>query len=283
MTVVISTAEQLRRAPRHAETGVVMTMGALHDGHIESMRAAREQIGPSGRLIVTVFVNPTQFAVGEDFNRYPRAMSDDLAACERAGADVVFAPSVLEVYGDERGFQAESITIDPGPLGEILEGAARPGHFRGVLTVVAKMLSMTAPAVALFGEKDYQQLVLIRRMVADLNVPVRVIGVPTVREADGLALSSRNRYLSEHERTVAGMLPRSLNAAAAAASSGAAAALAAGRAVLDAEPSISLDYLSVCDSRLGPAPAAGEARILVAARVGNTRLIDNVPCWLGEP
>jgi pantoate--beta-alanine ligase len=185
VTLVITAVDELRRVPRPAATGVVMTMGALHEGHVELMRAARELIGSDGILIVTDFVNPTQFAMGEDLSRYPRTLSDDVAACERAGVDVVFAPSVAEVYGNERGFLPDSISIDPGPLGEILEGAARPGHFRGVLTVVAKLMSMTAPDVALFGEKDYQQLVLIRRMVADLNLPIRVVGVPTVRESDG--------------------------------------------------------------------------------------------------
>jgi pantoate--beta-alanine ligase len=282
MTVVITAVDDLRRVPRPAATGVVMTMGALHEGHIELMRAARELIGSDGLLIVTDFVNPTQFAVDEDLSRYPRTLTDDVAACERAGVDVVFAPSVAEVYGNERGFLRGSITIDPGPLGEILEGAARPGHFRGVLTVVAKLLSMTAPDVAVFGEKDYQQLVLIRRMVTDLNLPVHVVGVPTVREPDGVALSSRNRYLTEQERTVAARLPRALSAAAGAASAGRGAAIAAGRAVLAVEPALVAEYFAVRDPLLREAPAHGEARILVAARVGTTRLIDNAACWLGE-
>jgi pantoate--beta-alanine ligase len=282
VTLVITAVGELRRVPRPAATGVVMTMGALHEGHVELMRAARELIGSDGILIVTDFVNPTQFAVDEDLSRYPRTLSDDVAACERAGVDVVFAPSVAEVYGNERGFLPDSISIDPGPLGEILEGAARPGHFRGVLTVVAKLMSMTAPDVALFGEKDYQQLVLIRRMVADLNLPIRVVGVPTVRESDGVALSSRNRYLTEQERTIAARLPRALGAAVGAASAGRDAAIAAGRAVLDADPMLVPDYFAVCDPLLGEAPVHGEARILVAARVGATRLIDNAACWLGE-
>jgi pantoate--beta-alanine ligase len=282
MTRVAGSLADLRNIPRPAGTAVVMTMGAIHEGHVELMRAARDEVGAEGTVIVTVFVNPTQFAAGEDFERYPRPLDDDVRSCAAVGVDVVFAPSVSEVYSNDRGFRADSITIDPGPLGEALEGAARPGHFRGVLTVVAKLLSMTAPDVALFGEKDYQQLVLISRMAGDLSLPVRIVGVPTVREPDGLALSSRNRYLSSRERASAALLPRALRSAVAAAPSGLEAALAAGRAVIDDQPAVDLDYLAITDPALGPAPVRGPARILVAARVGSTRLIDNLECWLGE-
>jgi pantoate--beta-alanine ligase len=259
------------RAPR----AVVMTMGALHDGHAELVREARGRVGVDGEVVVTVFVNPTQFGAGEDFSRYPRSLEADIVLAGAAGADVVFAPDAVEVYGPAEGFEAASVTVDPGGLGDILEGAVRPGHFRGMLTVVLKLLGMTTPDVALFGEKDYQQLVLIRRMVRDLSVPVEVVGVPTVREPDGLARSSRNRYLSDEERAVAATIPRALDAAVAAAVSGADSALAAGRAVLAATAGIDVDYLAVTDPDLGPAPTTGPARILVAARVGSTRLIDN--------
>jgi pantoate--beta-alanine ligase len=283
MTEILTSSAELR-ATRGAGSGrrtVVMTMGALHPGHVELMRSARRVVGDEGTVVVTIFVNPTQFGVGEDFERYPRALEADLATCVAAGVDSVFAPTVREVYGNDAGFRTDSITIDPGPLGEILDGAARPSHFRGMLTVVAKLMSLTVPDVALYGEKDYQQLVLIRRMAADLDFPVEVLGVPTVRESDGLAVSSRNRYLSAQERETAGALPRALQAAAGAAAEGVDAALAAGLAILDRQD-LDLDYLAITDPLLGPAPASGPARILVAARVGSTRLIDNVACQLGE-
>jgi len=254
---------------------VVMTMGALHEGHSALVRAARREVGPDGTVLVTVFVNPTQFGAGEDFTRYPRTFDADVAICEEAGANLVFAPSAAEVYGPAEGFGADSVTIDPGPLGEILEGAARAGHFRGMLTVVAKLLGITQPDVALFGEKDYQQLVLIRRMVGDLNLPVEVIGVPTVREEDGLARSSRNRYLSADERRAALAIPRALVAAVEAAGQGHESAVRAGRAVLALEPAVEVDYVVMTDPDLGPPPGTGMARVLIAATVGTTRLIDN--------
>ncbi|MCX6431232.1 MAG: pantoate--beta-alanine ligase [Actinobacteria bacterium] len=279
---VVTTVAEL--APSPGDSGprvVVMTMGALHDGHGELVRAARLRAGSSGTVIVTVFVNPTQFGAGEDFARYPRTLDDDVALCSEAGADIVFAPSVVEVYGPTEGFGPNTITVDPGPQGDILEGASRQGHFRGTLTVVAKLMGMTRPDVALFGEKDYQQLVLIRRMASDLSMPVEIVGVPTVREPDGLARSSRNRYLSEDERRIAQVVPRALDAAAAAAVDGAQAAVTAGLAVLAAEPGASLDYLAVTDTDLGPAPAAGPARVLIAVKVGSTRLIDNRAATVG--
>jgi pantoate--beta-alanine ligase len=232
-------------------------------------------------VVATVFVNPTQFSAGEDFDRYPRSLQSDIDVAAAAGADVVFAPDAVEVYGPSQGFTADSVTIDAGPLGDLLEGASRPGHFRGVLTVVAKLMGLTQPDIALYGEKDYQQLVLIRRMVRDLSMPVRVVGVPTVREADGLARSSRNRYLSPSERATVVAIPRALEAAVAAAAGGAQEAVDAGTAILRAASGIDLDYLAITDPELGPAPAAGAARILVAARVGSTRLIDNRAATVG--
>ncbi|MFY9231020.1 MAG: pantoate--beta-alanine ligase [Candidatus Nanopelagicales bacterium] len=275
------TVDDLRRGATRPRA-VVMTMGALHDGHAELIRQARERSRPNGDVVVTVFVNPTQFGAGEDFDAYPRTLDSDVDVAAAAGADVVFAPNAIEVYGPTGGFGPHTVTVDPGPLGDILEGASRPGHFRGVLTVVAKLMGMTTPAIALFGEKDYQQLTLIRRMVRDLNLPVDVVGVPTVREPDGLARSSRNRYLSSTERAIAATIPHALDAAVDAGRAGPQAALDAGRAALDAVPEVALDYLVVTDPDLGPAPEVGDSRILIAAMVGGTRLIDNRPARMGE-
>ncbi|MGH8828306.1 MAG: pantoate--beta-alanine ligase, partial [Jiangellaceae bacterium] len=193
-------------AATESESAVVMTMGALHDGHRALLRAARDLVGADGPVIVTIFVNPLQFGAGEDFGRYPRTLEADLAVCADERVDVVFAPSQEEMYPGG----PPQVTIDPGSLAAELEGATRPTHFAGVLTVVAKLLNLTVPVYAVFGEKDYQQLVLTRRMVSDLELPYQIVGVPTVREADGLALSSRNRYLSEPERAVAPTLSRAL-------------------------------------------------------------------------
>ncbi|HLL32423.1 MAG TPA: pantoate--beta-alanine ligase, partial [Streptomyces sp.] len=190
-------------------TAVVMTMGALHEGHATLIRTARERVGRKGYVVVTVFVNPLQFGAGEDLDRYPRTLEADLKTAGQAGADIVFAPSVDEMYPDGR----PEITLRAGAMGERLEGASRPGHFDGMLTVVTKLLHLTRPDVAFFGQKDAQQLALIRRMVRDLNFPVEIVGVPTVREEDGLALSSRNRYLSPQERRTALALSRALFAA----------------------------------------------------------------------
>ncbi|HEY9373642.1 pantoate--beta-alanine ligase, partial [Streptomyces sp.] len=205
----VRTAAELRAQGAAGPRAVVMTMGALHDGHATLIRTARAHVGPEGHVTVTVFVNPLQFGAGEDLDRYPRTLDADLKVAEDAGADAVFAPSVDEVYpGGE-----PQVRITAGPMGELLEGASRPGHFDGMLTVVAKLLHLTRPDVAFFGQKDAQQLALIRRMVRDLNFPAEIVGVPTVREADGLALSSRNRYLSPAERRTALALSRALFAA----------------------------------------------------------------------
>jgi pantoate--beta-alanine ligase len=240
---------------------VVMTMGALHEGHAALVRAAREQ---ADSVLVTVFVNPLQFGAGEDLDRYPRTLDADLELAAAHGADVVFAPSPDVVYPDE-----PLVRVSAGPLGEVLEGASRPGHFDGMLTVVLKLLHLTRPDVALFGEKDAQQLACLRAMVRDLDVPVEVLGVPTVREPDGLALSSRNRYLSAGERTSALALSRALHRVQATGD------LAAGRAVLDAEPGVRTDYLERVDPTTFRSDPAG-ALVVVAARVGTTRLIDNL-------
>ncbi|MFJ8668649.1 pantoate--beta-alanine ligase [Streptomyces sp. NPDC093600] len=325
----VRTADELHALPSRGRRAVVMTMGALHDGHATLIRAAREYVGRDGFVVVTVFVNPLQFGAGEDLDRYPRTLDADLELAFAAGASAVFAPSAEEVYpGGE-----PQVRITAGPMGERLEGTSRPGHFDGMLTVVAKLLHLTRPDVAFFGQKDAQQLALIRRMVRDLNFPVEIVGVPTVRESDGLALSSRNRYLATAERRTALALSRALFAAsdrlaaqqalAARAASlpgsesraealsrlgearaaadahavaqatasewgGADAVRAAARAVLDdaakADPPLVLDYLALVD----PADFTdvaddhhGEAILAVAARVGTTRLIDNIPLTFG--
>ncbi len=204
-TTVLRTADELHARVRTGRRAVVMTMGALHEGHATLIRTARGIAG-DGEVVVTVFVNPLQFGAGEDLDRYPRTLDADVKIAELAGADVVFAPSVDEVYpGGE-----PQVRISAGPMGERLEGSTRPGHFDGMLTVVAKLLHLTRPDVALYGQKDAQQLALIRRMVRDLNFGMEIVGVPTVREADGLALSSRNRYLSATERRTALALSQAL-------------------------------------------------------------------------
>ncbi len=280
---LVSTRDELAQAcATPALTAVVMTMGALHEGHAELIRAARRRVGSEGRIIVTDFVNPTQFGAGEDFDRYPRTLDADIAVCQDAGADIVFAPSVEDVYGtSDLSTLGSQVQVEPSPLGAELEGASRPGHFRGVLTVVAKLMHLTSPDLAFFGEKDYQQLALITAMVRDLRFPIEVVPVATVRESDGLAMSSRNRYLSESERTTASLIPQALLAVIAAGALGEQAAIDAGLAVLAQDSSIDLDYLVIRDLDLSTAPATGPARVLIAARVGSTRLLDNMAMELG--
>lgn len=272
-------------APRRAagaRVAFVPTMGALHQGHLTLMERARAEIGQEGVLVVSIFVNPLQFGPTEDLDRYPRTLEDDLVACSGAGVDVVFTPSVAEVYpnGVPHDPSHPQVTVDPGPLAEVLEGASRPGHFRGVLTVVAKLFGLVRPDVAVFGQKDYQQLALLTRMAEDLCLGIEVIGAETVREPDGLALSSRNRYLDAEQRIEAGALSRTLFAAQDAAHGGADAALNAARAELRTTHGVDLDYLEITAPDLGPTPPYGEARMLIAARVGSTRLIDNVALTL---
>jgi pantoate--beta-alanine ligase len=275
---VAESVEELRklRADLPGPVALVPTMGALHEGHRTLVRAAKEQ---AASVVVSVFVNPTQFGPGEDFDRYPRTWDADLAALAEEGADVVFHPGVEDVYPAG----AVGVTVDPGPLGSVLEGAIRPGHFAGVLTVVAKLFGLVRPGLAVFGEKDYQQLTLIRAMARELALGVEVVGVPTVREDDGLALSSRNRYLDAEQRAAARTISAALRAGAAAGSQGADAVLSAARAVLDGRPELLQDYLELTDVDLGPAPAAGPARLLVAVRAGSTRLLDNVAVTLAHP
>ncbi|MFE1286221.1 pantoate--beta-alanine ligase [Streptomyces sp. NPDC058751] len=325
-TTLLRTAGELSARARTGRRAVVMTMGALHEGHATLVRTAREIAGAGGEVVVTVFVNPLQFGQGEDLDRYPRTLDADLKIAEEAGADVVFAPSADEVYpGGE-----PQVRISAGPMGERLEGSVRPGHFDGMLTVVAKLLHLTRPDVALFGQKDAQQLALIRRMVRDLNFGVEILGVPTVREEDGLALSSRNRYLSAEERRTAlalsqalfagrdrhaaqeALRARALEVPATRERAEALSAIGESRAAADAHavakavpgwpggvrsaarlvldeaarlrPPLVLDYLALVDPSDFteiPDDFTGEAVLAVAARVGTTRLIDNLPLTFG--
>ncbi|MEU6853864.1 pantoate--beta-alanine ligase [Actinacidiphila alni] len=284
MTDLVRTAADLPPA-----TAVVMTMGALHEGHAALIRAARAHAdrtgagdGTRGTVTVTVFVNPLQFGPNEDLDRYPRTLDADLKLAEQAGADRVFAPSADEVYP---GGQPQ-VRISAGPMGERYEGASRPGHFDGMLTVVAKLLHLTRPEAAFFGEKDAQQLALIRRMATDLNFPVEIIGVPTVREADRLALSSRNRYLSEQDRGHALALSRALFAGRDAVAGGPDAVRKAAGRVLEAADGLAVDYLALIDPADftdAPPGHTGPAVLAVAAKVGTTRLIDNIPLEFGAP
>ncbi|MDH2425869.1 pantoate--beta-alanine ligase [Sphaerisporangium sp. TRM90804] len=257
---------------------LVPTMGALHEGHRSLIRLAREH---ADHVAVSVFVNPLQFAPGEDFSRYPRTFDTDLEICAAEGVGLVFAPAAGEMYLPDR-----QVGVCAGRMGTVVEGAFRPGHFDGVLTVVLKLFNLVRPDVAVFGQKDAQQLAMIRRMVADLDLPVTVLGAPTVREPDGLALSSRNRYLSEADRGTALALSAALREGAR--HGRPRDILGAARAVLDqaavASPPLALDYVCLVDPATFtavPDDHRGEAVLAVAAKVGSTRLIDNVVLTLG--
>jgi len=261
---IIRTADEVRGAlegPRQAgrRIGLVPTMGAFHDGHVALMRAARDACDV---VVVSLFVNPTQFGQAADLARYPRDEAGDAAVAGEAGADVLFAPGEAELYPP--GFDT---WVEPGTLAQTLEGVARPGHFRGVATVCTKLFDIVGPQVAFFGRKDAQQVAVIRQVVRDLNLPVEIVAVPTVRGPDGLALSSRNAFLSPDERARAAALPRALEAGAAAHRSGGDAVQAA-RAVLADSPELSVDYVEVADFD-GPV-------LLAAVRIGSVRLIDNL-------
>ena len=274
-----------------ARRAVVMPMGALHAGHLELVRRARAEVGPDGQVVVTDFVNPLQFGPGEDYERYPRDVAADVALLATAGddvaADVVFAPAVEELYPD-LGTGGPIVRVTSGRIGTVLEGASRPGHFDGVLTVVLKLLHLVRPDAAVFGAKDAQQLLAVRRLVADLDLDVEIVAVPTVREADGLARSSRNAYLSPAEHDEALTLSRALRAGRDAADAGADApgVLAAARGILDAVDGVDLDYVVLVDPAtvedLAPG-AVGPGLLLVAARVGTTRLIDNAAVEIAPP
>jgi len=265
------------RAALPGRTAVVMTMGALHEGHRTLMREARKK---ADSLIVTIFVNPLQFGPDEDLDRYPRPFENDVAACREEGVDLVFAPTPDVVYPDE-----PKVRVTAGPMGDVLEGATRPGHFDGVLTVVAKLLHLTRPDVALFGQKDAQQLALIRRMVRDLDFGAEIVQVQTVREPDGLALSSRNVYLSPAERDAALVISRALRNAESVAAQGPQAVIDAARATLDAEPRFRLDYVALVDPDTleGLDRSHERALLAIAGWSGSTRLIDNATIAVGRP
>jgi|SRR5690625_207106 len=256
---------------------VVMTMGALHAGHLDLVRLAQER---AETVVVTIFVNPLQFGPGEDYAEYPRTLESDVAALDSLGVDVVFAPNATEMYPEDE----PEIHINAGRLGELWEGTTRPGHFDGVLTVVAKMLHITRPDIAVFGEKDAQQLILVRRMVADLDFNVEIVGAPTARSPEGLALSSRNAYLDEIERAQAHALWTAICAAREKAALGADAVRDAALAVMSDADGIDMDYLALVDvltlKEVEP-DHEGEALLLIAAKVGTTRLIDNALLRLG--
>lgn len=257
--------------------GLVPTMGFLHGGHATLIRQARAECGV---VVVSVFVNPKQFGAGEDLGRYPRDLDRDLAVAGVAGADLLFHPDAATMYPD--GY---ATTVTVGGVSGPPEGQSRPGHFDGVATVVLKLLNLVRPDRAYFGEKDWQQLAVVRRMVRDLNVPAEIVGVPTVREASGLALSSRNSYLSAEGRERAVILSRALRAMQALAAAGerdSARLLQAGLDLLRAEPEVELDYLTVVDGDMRERARVDNnsmTRVLVAARMFGVRLIDNVPLF----
>ncbi len=274
----LRTVREIRQALESARKsdksiGLVPTMGALHAGHEALIQRARDG---ADVVVVSIFVNPLQFGPKEDYGKYPRALPKDLEICERSGADLVFVPPLEEIYP-----LPQLTVVDVTRVSEHLCGASRPGHFRGVATVVLKLFHIVQPDRAWFGEKDFQQLAVIRRMVADLNLPIGIIGVPTVRESDGLALSSRNEYLSPVERKAAPVLYRALQEAAKRVRSGereAGKIREAAIAILSTEPLVRVEYLEIVDpDDIQPvSTVSGRVRIAAAMRIGSTRLIDNV-------
>jgi pantoate--beta-alanine ligase len=276
MTVVDSPAAMAEWSDAHRVAGrrvaVVPTMGALHDGHLALID---EALRHADVVVVTIFVNPLQFNRADDFAAYPRPLDDDLAVCRDRGVHAVYAPTAAAMYPE--GFETH---VEPGAVADVLEGAHRPGHFRGVTTVVAKLFGATRPHVAVFGMKDYQQLAVIRRMVADLDMGLQVVGLPTVREADGVALSSRNRRLTVDERAAAVCVPRSLDAVHAKFAAGVtdtAELAAAGRAVVDAEPLARFEHLEIVhpDTLQPLSRVVDRAVAVTAVWFGEVRLIDN--------
>jgi pantoate--beta-alanine ligase len=276
MEMLDTPADAQRWSGRHRKKGeriaFVPTMGALHEGHLRLIDVARDH---GDRVVVSIFVNPMQFNQRDDFDAYPRPLDGDLELCRRAGVDAVYLPSGPTMY--PASFQTH---VDPGPLAEPMEGTHRPGHFRGVTTVVTKLFLAVRPDVAVFGEKDFQQLAIIRRMALDLDFGIEIVAVPTVREPDGLALSSRNRRLSPDERIAARCVPRALEAAAAALATGATRSsyiAAAAKQVVAAEPLARLEYAELCDpTTLERVDDVTQPTVLaVAVWIGDVRLIDN--------
>jgi pantoate--beta-alanine ligase len=272
MRIITSVAEarSIRRSTRRV---LVPTMGALHKAHGELIRVAREHAGRDGEVGVSIFVNPLQFEPGSDYDRYPRPERADQEFCKRAGVDLLFRPSPTELYAEDR-----SVFVDESALSATLEGKARPGHFRGVCTVVAKLFNVLAPDAAVFGEKDFQQLGIVRRMVRDLNFNLEIIAVPTVREEDGLACSSRNQFLTPEERAQASVLYKGVRAAAGLGKKSAGDVIAVARKVINEAPLARIDYVELVDAEtLRPVEIVGlNSVLLVAVYFGKTRLIDNI-------
>jgi pantoate--beta-alanine ligase len=273
---ILQRATSAKTHPRTGRLVLVPTMGALHRGHGELIRIARDAAGRDGEVAVSIFVNPLQFAPGGDYEKYPRREESDDEFCRKAGVDILFRPSAGEMYAANF-----SVAVEEDSLANTLEGKSRPGHFRGVCTVVAKLFNILNPDAAVFGEKDFQQLAIIRRMVRDLNFPVEIIGAPTVREADGLACSSRNQYLSAVEREQAPVLQRALRAARQEVRSGERSTetiLAAAREVIATASLVRIDYLEIVNAETlqQAVEADPDSLIVVAAFFGKTRLIDNL-------
>jgi pantoate--beta-alanine ligase len=272
---IVSNAADLNadRRSRKSRRVLVPTMGALHPGHVSLIRLARKHAGPEGDVAVSIFVNPLQFEPGSDFSRYPRPETADEEICRAEGVDLVFRPAPDEMYAEDR-----STYVEETSLSERLCGASRPGHFRGVCTVVAKLFHLLAPQAAVFGEKDFQQLAIIRRMVRDLNFPIEIIAGPTVRESDGLALSSRNQYLTPPERAQAPIIRAALTAAAAGRETSAAKILAEVRGKIESAPLARIDYAEIvgADDLQPRATVKPRSLLAVAVCFGTTRLIDNI-------
>jgi pantoate--beta-alanine ligase len=277
MKIIRSTARAATPLTRGGQRRVLVpTMGALHRGHGELISLARQAAGEDGEVAVSIFVNPLQFAPGGDYDKYPRPEADDDEFCRRAGVDIVFRPSAADMYPSDF-----SISVEETSLANTLCGRSRPGHFRGVCTVVTKLFHLLSPDAAVFGEKDFQQLAIIRRMVRDLNFPIEIIGAPTVREADGLAFSSRNKYLNKTEREQAPVLQRALQEARRLANAGTKSAselLRTASGMIATAPLARIDYLEIVHTEtLQPVAQAGpDSLIAVAAFFGQTRLIDNL-------
>ncbi len=270
---ILTTIAGVRAEPQRNPRVLVPTMGALHKAHGELIRVAREAAGKDGEVAVSIFVNPLQFEPGSDYERYPRPENADEEFCRSAGVDLLFRPSAEEVYPNDR-----STFVEETSLSSTLEGKSRPGHFRGVCTVVAKLFNILTPDAAVFGEKDFQQLAVVRRMVRDLNFKIDIKAVPTVREDDGLACSSRNQYLNSDERNQASVLYKALQAAANSGKKSASEIVAVGRKVINEAPLARIDYLELVDAgTLQPVQSARPNTVLlVAVFFGNTRLIDNM-------
>ena len=270
---ILTTITGVRSQPHAKRRVLVPTMGALHKAHGELIRVAREHAGTDGEVVLSIFVNPVQFEPGGDYERYPRPEKADEEFCRKAGVALLFRPSAAEMYAEDR-----SVFVEESSLSKVLEGKSRPGHFRGVCTVVAKLFHILSPDAAVFGEKDFQQLAIVRRMVRDLNFKIDIIAVPTMREVDGLACSSRNQYLNDEERKQAAILYKALRAVAYAGQKSAQEIVTLARNVINQAPLAQVDYVEVVDTEsFQPiAVVRPNSLLVVAVFFGKTRLIDNI-------